>query len=713
MAAEETNEALAKVAEKLDEMTRILGRTNTSTGRLSLGLDGLSEKTKKSEKAMHLAADAGGKLAESFVSAASAMYRGEKGMSAFNQSIEKVGDALQVVAVIVGLLGGPIAKVAALFGGLVVAGIKYTKAVNEQSDALYKAYQDISKAGAVGSDGIQGIYVDMQKLGLGVQDLGKMVEMIAANSKDLASFGGSVNQGRKQFANIGQAMDQYRLSLYNLGMNQDDLNQGIASYTRLQNRMGGIQSRSVDEMAESTKKYLLEQDALTRLTGMSRQEQEKAREEYLSQERFAAAIQQMRQQGRDKEATELLNYVTTMRQYNRVAAQGIADAASGNLQTKAAQQAVRATNAEVLRNISNIKSGQMSYVEAMDTDVDARKRFIDAVGTQQALVGNYNEIAGDYAGDLEAFAAKQKGSFASRKALEDKDQAATAAGVNAEVKRQSEMRITQMRAMHATQDFVRAGVEPATKATKTFGEVISKATQLLPGAGASGTTGATGIGGAAPSGGASGFLSKIFGGFGRPGATTASQEDLAKMGLRIKQGDVQADNATISPKLIELATKIQNSLPDFAYFSGFNDRFHQEKSPSSTHTKGLAADFALTSPPSKERGQEIVSMLKSMGASVVIDEYNNPSRNATAGHIHVQIPEFELGGLVKGPDSGYMARLHGTEAVIPLDNNQGNFIEMFEEIAVNTRSTNMLLEELVRSQKNSVDVQSKILRAQM
>jgi hypothetical protein len=208
------------------------------------------------------------------------------------------------------------------------------------------------------------------------------------------------------------------------------------------------------------------------------------------------------------------------------------------------------------------------------------------------------------------------------------------------------------------------------------------------------------------------YSSGLFG-FGKPGATApyvSSQADLEKMGLRIKQGDVQAEGSKVSPKLIEIAKQIQSSLPDFAYFSGFNDRYHQEKASSSKHTQGLAADFSLSSPPSKERGEEIISMLKGLGASYVADEYNYPSSRSTAGHIHLQVPEFEKGGLASGPDSGYAATLHGTEAVIPLDNNQGNFVKVFEEIADNSRATTMLLEELIKAQKSSVDVQEKILR---
>jgi Sec-independent protein translocase protein TatA len=150
---------------------------------------------------------------------------------------------------------------------------------------------------------------------------------------------------------------------------------------------------------------------------------------------------------------------------------------------------------------------------------------------------------------------------------------------------------------------------------------------------------------------------------GRP--TKTGEGDLA--GLTIKEGDVHAEGSKVSPKIIDIAKQVQASLPNFAYFSGFNDKFHQEKSPSSSHTSGKAMDFALSQPPSIEEGQEISKYLKSMGASVVIDEYNFPSSKATAGHIHAQIPGYADGGVASTPQIAMVAE-KGPEAMIPLDN---------------------------------------------
>jgi predicted chitinase len=75
-------------------------------------------------------------------------------------------------------------------------------------------------------------------------------------------------------------------------------------------------------------------------------------------------------------------------------------------------------------------------------------------------------------------------------------------------------------------------------------------------------------------------------------------------------------------------------------------------------------------------------------------------------------PGSEDGGVLTGSDSGYQATLHGKEAVIPLKNNSGDFIKMFEEIAFNTRMTHLILSDVAKTGKASVSVQEKIYRTQ-
>jgi hypothetical protein len=70
------------------------------------------------------------------------------------------------------------------------------------------------------------------------------------------------------------------------------------------------------------------------------------------------------------------------------------------------------------------------------------------------------------------------------------------------------------------------------------------------------------------------------------------------------------------------------------------------------------------------------------------------------------------GGVAVGPNSGYPATLHGEEAVIPLNNGGGNFVKVFEDMAMMMGKQVGAMDELIRVAKNSNDIQTKILRVQ-
>ena len=198
---------------------------------------------------------------------------------------------------------------------------------------------------------------------------------------------------------------------------------------------------------------------------------------------------------------------------------------------------------------------------------------------------------------------------------------------------------------------------------------------------------------------------------GGQGLQTTKQDDLSKMGLNIKAGDVQAEGAGISPRLIELARQIQGGVPGFNYFSAFNDKFHQEKAPSSQHAKGLALDFTVAQPPSLEEGKAITDWLKGLGASLAIDEYNNPSSKSTAGHFHAQIPGFEEGGMLGAGKVGIAGEggkpelISGPASITPMNDLMGalNNLNSIMERSHNT------LSEIARISKATSDSSAKML----
>ena len=253
--------------------------------------------------------------------------------------------------------------------------------------------------------------------------------------------------------------------------------------------------------------------------------------------------------------------------------------------------------------------------------------------------------------------------------------------------------------------FYKGFIETKTKFEKDQLEAINY--QLTEGSGGSqpGSAGSSGGGLKLPS------MPGISGMGGGQGLQTTKQDDLSKMGLNIKTGDVQAEGAGISPRLIEMARQIQSGIPGFNYFSAFNDKFHQEKAPSSQHAKGLALDFTVAQPPSKEEGKSITDWLKGLGASLAIDEYNNPSSKSTAGHFHAQIPAFEEGGMLGAGKVGIAGEggkpelISGPASITPMNDLMGA-LNNLNAVMERSHST---LSEIARISKATSDSSAKML----
>jgi hypothetical protein len=253
--------------------------------------------------------------------------------------------------------------------------------------------------------------------------------------------------------------------------------------------------------------------------------------------------------------------------------------------------------------------------------------------------------------------------------------------------------------------FYKGFIETKTKFEKDQLEAINY--QLTEGSSGSqpGSAGSSGSGLKLPS------MPGISGMGGGQGLQTTKQDDLSKMGLNIKTGDVQAEGAGISPRLIELARQIQGGVPGFNYFSAFNDKFHQEKAPSSQHAKGLALDFTVAQQPSKEEGKAITDWLKGLGASLAIDEYNNPSSKSTAGHFHAQIPGFEEGGMLGAGKVGIAGEggkpelISGPASITPMNDLMGA-LNNLNAVMERSHST---LSEIARISKATSDSSAKML----
>ena len=903
----EVAEALNRVAE---DMRRFGYVTDETARKLEDAKTGISNFAKKADQAADLTIKSFTSVAGAGLEAAKAMHDGAKGNQAFNSSLDKMREGVEATGALLTAIipGGPVIK-AFIAAATLATGklIDLQKVAGKMSDDLFKGFQGLGKSGAAAADGMTGLQAGMRKLGLGVQDMEGYVRLIGESSKDLALFKGSVFEGRKAFEDIGQGMQQYNYQLRAAGLTQEEINAGTMSYLRLQTRLGQSQTQSTQQLADGAKKYLVEQDALTKLTGQAREEREKEREAALSEQRFRAKVEQIRATQGDEAAQRLIDANDLISSRSKEAGQAFRDLSTGMVTTEAAQKGLISSNGELMRVAQAVANGQMSAVEA--TQITGRSLGAFAKDMNMlAQAGVFEEFGIKFSESTEmGIFAQQNLVEALAKIREQQQKQGIEGGKAQDGLTDANIRLAQAQqdamlklqettgkmmlsatetsillaqtgekmdevyeelvplmkqfnvlmndlvktlmpffidtlkgALRILNPLIKGDTEAAVKASgevgagKALGTVgvglagmkagaaggALLGTMLLPGIGTAiggvlgGALGAGlgglagyGLGGLADkdvAGRAAGgpvnantpyivgekgpelFMPKNAGDIistkqllgsrqpagmpevnaeyrkitkaikditkditdrrdledkytdhnkkyidgmislmdqdynntvtymesgGTPAAMSSGmglQPDSGGLGLRpggslsglkIKKGDVHAEGSALSPKLVQLAQAIQSNMPNFNYFSAFNDKFHQEKASSSSHTRGTALDFTLTKPPTPEEGQDIVRYLKSMGANLVIDEYNNPSSNATAGHIHAQIPGFADGGVAMDPTIAMVAE-KGPEAMLPLtsDGFLGKLGSAMAAMVPQQQTMIGLLEDIRRSQ---------------
>ena len=356
-----------RLAELMRQVTEDMARygevTSTTSDALMKSKHGIANYT----QGMNMAGTAVSGLAKAGVAAANAMYEGKKGAAAFNDSLTTMSTAITAAGAALALF---VPVIGPLVAGLVLATtatIAYVKKSNEMADKLYGGFNRLGKAGAVGAQGLTGVFEGAKKLGLSMAELDGYVGMIGENSKDLALLSGSVYRGRQQFEDMGAAMKPFRESLFAAGFTQQDLNDASMQYLRLQTRIGAAQNLTVNQLADGARKYLVETDALTKLTGQSRKEQEEAIEAARSQQRFRAKLEEMQNSGDAQQiaaAKEMeLNYKMLYAR-SKEAAQGYGDLTTGMIGTDAANKLTQSTQGEVLVLLDRQKRGMIDGIQA-------------------------------------------------------------------------------------------------------------------------------------------------------------------------------------------------------------------------------------------------------------------------------------------------------------------------------------------------------------
>ena len=713
---------------QLDSFGSMVGATTDKMYDMAKGSAGWTMAVGAAEAATHLLVGSLMGAYKSFEAIGKGLLNGERGMSLAAQGVsaraEELGKATDKAgSIITGLgasavaarlalaaMGGPIGWVTVAIGTLATVlglGIKtygeYQKKFAEvnsiassANDKLYNGFNELGKMSMTSAGGMEDLAEQTHKLGMAGQ-VEKFTALIARSSKEIKTFGVTAAEGLKHFTEVSTELfnDKASKMFERMGITLEEQYEHTAKYMALQNRLGLTQEKTAAETAKSAKLYMEELEKTAELTGATRKEQEDARNVVMSMESGQAALldeqRKLAQGDRGAEARiEQIGLILKLAAEAQAkgqteTAKGLADTAAGNASVEALQ--VQRAQAGVL---AEIKKGEkdLTYLTvqmhnaglAQARDLAGTRRI---TGDAKSTYGLGSDSSASYTKLNAELTPLNKLREAEKKRLGDKfdektfikeqGEKALAAGAakDASTNKQIDIRREESKEAGKLDDaalkFLRAS-DANTIAVQRFSEAIKTLEDFL---GDKKSTGAPATPAYGTTAGGAAFGNPKLARQGQRGGATqapaASAQSLSDAGLILKKGDVQQSGAGVDPRLIEIAKQVQG-IPGFKYFSAFNDGFHNENAPSSSHTAGRAFDFVLDKKPSKEEGQRLVAMLQGMGINYVQDEYNNPSSKATAGHIHAELKGARTGGVFSGPSSGYPVMLHGREAVVPQAN---------------------------------------------
>lgn len=403
--------------------------------------------------------DAKGIVGKAALGLAESFADGAKGAEAFNGAIDSAITALGILMTVINPIG-------AAFAALGIAALTYTKKVNQQSDALYKANQDLAKAGAVGAGGMREIFDNMQKLGYGIEELTQMSATIKMFSGELATFGGTAFDGTKRFVEVSNNLKPLQAQFMNMGYSIDEINQGIGGYIALQTRSGLIQKQTAAEISKGSAEYLRNLSDLSKLTGESAAELQKKQDQAAAIDAFQASLSDMAPEVA-KNMQLKFDYISSKfgDQYAATWAKMTTGLGVG---TDEAMKAMQVFGPAFYETANNVNQPMKQMALQLHGDLQARQEY----NKIQAKLG---ENTGVFYKTLQF--ASQSGEDLGKsfdKAAEATDK--TAAGADPALAAATGLRQEQMAVRNTMQSMINEGIVPVTKGLKGLTGVLDSIT---------------------------------------------------------------------------------------------------------------------------------------------------------------------------------------------------------------------------------------------
>ena len=321
------------------------------------------------------------------------IYRGDQGLGAMTDMTDSMGKAAQGVGRAMILLGGRFTRLAgvALQAAGPISG--YVKRAAAQADRQFQAYQKLSQSGAVFSGNMQELVQDSKRMGYLFTELDQFESLIARNSKSLAQFGGTALEGRRELARVGQDLYARNSDLLQLGVGFDEANEYAADYISILGQRGVNSAKSSQELTDSVREYVLQQNIVNQLTGMNREDALRNRRESAKSQIFLGKKIELEKQGRGDLADKLdMVFDLLSERGGADIAKGFADSVGmfGAI-TDDANRLRMTGNDDLVASLNNFADPAVSAADIAQGILDNSGKFWNSTGRSMAMMNINNK----------------------------------------------------------------------------------------------------------------------------------------------------------------------------------------------------------------------------------------------------------------------------------------------------------------------------------
>jgi len=678
------------------------------------------------------------------------MKSGKEGASVYNDSLRAGADLLATFLKALGPLG-------VVLGLVVRASAEYVAAVNEQSDALFDGYTELTKFGASFDTGVDGVYRTAQQLGYGTRELEKFVGLVGQNRRTMALFRGTVASGVTAYGDIVDGLREYEHEFRVLGMTIDDVNASVANYLHIQTMTGRSQTQTTEQLTRGAYNFIQNQLLVNRLTGETAEQQRTADEEMAANAVFQAAQRELRLKRQaalavdDTAEAERLQRqfdenIKLIRLAPKDARQGLMEAMTPFAAVSDAAQKSLLTFPEATRMVMQQRFDAVDVLTAASRESGERlNQYSNTLGRMGLFEDVFIQMSTAREFELmtinQTMAERQaqaQTQIEARKRLKD-DTAAYA-----------EIVMEQRRTREAAEDAINLGINAATRGARLLtGAANSAAGALARGAGVEvtastpgvrATTGAVSAASVAATPGAAP-------GAAQPGSTQALLDLIGRVESRSDYTMLVGGRS--NPELTNMTV-----LEVIRFQSGMRSRGHESSAVGKyqiiqSTLRDLVKSGAVSlnetfSPATQDR--LAIALLNRRGyqrylqGAMTVHEFadrvamewasfpmpdgrsfyagvGSNKALVNRGTVVSTLQGYRFGGIAEGPDSGYMVELHGTEAVVPLPNGQSipvempNYMEGLQQQTAAIADQTGRLGELISIMRTRNQLSEKILRA--